>query len=261
MKLGLSTAAFYGKLETEDAAAHIKDFDIDCAEVFLETFSEYSVAFGKLVAQNLGPIKATSMHPMGTIFENMLFSRSAHQRADGMAIFISVLDAAQAVGATRYVFHGQYNPKGAPLNLDFASVKPRLDEMCALAAERGIRMCWENVSWCTMRHVAHVEQVRALYPQMGFTLDIKQAKTAGADPFELLDAMGGALSNVHICDHDDKGNWCLPGQGIVDFGQLFGKLETLGYDGPVILEPYSSLFDADDQLKTSLAYLRTAMIT
>lgn len=34
MKLGLSSAAFYGRMETEEAAAHLRDFPIEVCEIF-----------------------------------------------------------------------------------------------------------------------------------------------------------------------------------------------------------------------------------
>ena len=39
MKLGMSSAVFYGYLETEDAAAALKDYGLQTCEVFLETHS------------------------------------------------------------------------------------------------------------------------------------------------------------------------------------------------------------------------------
>ena len=81
MRLGLTTAAFYGRLETEEAAAHLRALDVDCAEAFLQTPSEYSVSFGETVKAALAGIPATSVHPLGTAFENALFSPSRRQRA------------------------------------------------------------------------------------------------------------------------------------------------------------------------------------
>lgn len=40
MKIGLSSAAYYGQLETDEAAAHIAELPLDTCEVFLETPSE-----------------------------------------------------------------------------------------------------------------------------------------------------------------------------------------------------------------------------
>ena len=82
MKLGLTSAAFYGRMETEDAAGFLTQLDIDCCEVFLETFSEYSADFAATVRRNLGNLPCVSVHPKGTQFEPDLFGQSARNRKD-----------------------------------------------------------------------------------------------------------------------------------------------------------------------------------
>lgn len=259
MKLGLSTAAFYGKYETEDAAAHIRRFSLECAEVFLETGSEYTAAFGALLHERLGGLEATSVHPLGTAFENAIFGKSPRQREDALQIFTGVMDAAHAVGAGIYVYHGQHDAKGRPLEPNFPRFAQGLERMCAIGRERGVRVCWENVEWCILRSPDRVQQVRALYPQLGFVLDVKQAMQAGHDALEFVPVMGDRLASVHVLDYDATGRLCLPGQGTYDFRRLFGALRAQGYDGPVILEPYATQFERDEELEEALAYLREAM--
>lgn len=259
MLLGLTTAAFYGKLETEDAAEKLRSFDLDCAEVFLETQSEYSAPFGALVKARLGAIPATSAHPLGTAFENSLFSLSARQRLDARNVFCGVLEAGRALGARRYVYHGRHNVKGTGVSADFRSLAPCIGELCDLAAERGMMLCWENVSWCQLSTPERVLQAREACPQVHFVLDIKQAMQSGYDAADFIAAMGDRLANVHVCDYDAQGRLCMPGQGTYDFAALSGQLRAAGYDGPVILEPYATLFDCDEQLAASLAYLRKTM--
>ena len=75
MQLGLSTAAFYGRWETEESAAQMARWGVDCVEVFLETYSEYTRAFGTQVRRALCGIPCTSIHPQGTQFENGLTGR------------------------------------------------------------------------------------------------------------------------------------------------------------------------------------------
>ena len=82
MKIGLSTAAFYGKWEVEEAAALLGRYGAECAEVFLQTRSEYTREFARLVRKNLNGVPCTSVHPFGTAFENEFFARSTRQRAD-----------------------------------------------------------------------------------------------------------------------------------------------------------------------------------
>lgn len=45
MKIGLSSAAYYGQLETDEAAAHIAELPLDTCEVFLESAREYTTGF------------------------------------------------------------------------------------------------------------------------------------------------------------------------------------------------------------------------
>ena len=76
MKLGMSSAVFYGYLETEDAAAALKDYGLQTCEVFLETHSEYSPAFGQTVRERLRGLPCVSVHPKGTQFEPDIFGQS-----------------------------------------------------------------------------------------------------------------------------------------------------------------------------------------
>ena len=41
MRIGMSTAAYYGRMETEESAALIASLGVPCCEAFLQTESEY----------------------------------------------------------------------------------------------------------------------------------------------------------------------------------------------------------------------------
>ena len=69
MKIGLSSAAYYGQLETDEAAAHIAELPLDTCEVFLETPSEYTTDFTFRMRYNMNNFPVTSVHPLGTQFE------------------------------------------------------------------------------------------------------------------------------------------------------------------------------------------------
>ena len=106
MRIGLSSAAFSGRMETEEEAARTAALGVPCCEVFLETFSEYSGDFGREVRARLGETECVSVHPKGTQFESDLFGRSRRQVEDAMAWFAGVCDAGRALGAKYYIFHG-----------------------------------------------------------------------------------------------------------------------------------------------------------
>ena len=255
MLLGLSTAAYYGVLETEEAAARLSEMPIDCAEVFLQSNSEYSADFARVVKKNLGPIRCTSVHPLGH-HENFLAQRPKRQMEDALEVYRRILEAGEVLGAKTYVYHGRHTPQLTALNWNAQWNKEAVSLMCKEANARGIDIGWENVFWCQLTTPQRVLEARALVPEVRFTLDIKQALRAGQDPMDYIAPMGERLCNVHVCDWNERGELCLPGEGMFDFDQFFSRLGDAGYDGPVILEPYSKLVKGEDALMKSLAFLR-----
>ena len=44
-----------------------------------------------------------------------------------------------------------------------------------------------------------------------------------------------------------------------DFGTLISALREVGYDGPVIMEPYLKLIQSEEALERSIAFMRNIM--
>ena len=230
MKIGLSSAAYYGQLETDEAAAHIAELPLDTCEVFLETPSEYTTDFTFRMRYNMNNFPVTSVHPLGTQFEPQLFGRAARQSDDAFAMFANVCRAAESLGAAYYIFHGPFGVRGhlSPANIPF--LEERFDQMRERAARHHLRVLWESVSWCS---VATPEDVRILLkriPDVEFVLDTKQVHQAGVDP--------------------------LPGRGVFDWQQFARVLREDGFDGAVILEPYAQLVESEQALLESIRFLR-----
>ena len=55
------------------------------------------------------------------------------------------------------------------------------------------------------------------------------------------------------------GKLCLPGEGVFDFHGLISALRSIGYNGPVIMEPYLGLIKSDEALMRSVAFMRNIM--
>jgi len=258
LQLGLSTAAFYGKWETEEAAEQIAKLPLDCAEVFLQSDSECTADFAALVKQNLGDVRCTSVHPLGG-YENYMAGRPQRQVQDAFAHFERVMEAGQELGARVFVYHGRNTPLLSPLPWDLEWNKRAIAPMCEMAEKRGMAIGWENVYWCQLTEPERVLEARVALPQVRFTLDIKQAMRANCDPIEFVYAMGDRLCNVHVCDWRENGTLCLPGEGVFDFDALFAALKEVRYDGPVIMEPYYRLIESGEALERSIAFMREKM--
>lgn len=255
MRVGLSSAAFYGRMETEEEAAHTAALGVSCCEVFLETFSEYSGDFGRKVRARLGETPCVSVHPKGTQFESDLFGRSYRQVEDAMAWFAGVCDAGKALGAKYYIFHGPPGLHGPMAPGKIHALAPTMARLRDIAGARRMEVLWENVYWCALRTPEQVAEAIALVPETRFTLDIKQAYRAGVTPEVMLDAMGGRLRHVHALDRRADGSLCLPGEGDVDWPGIICRLKAMGYDGDIILEPYESQARDEAALVRSLRYL------
>lgn len=256
MKIGLSSAAYYGQLETDDAAAHIAELPLDTCEVFLETPSEYTTDFTFRMRYNMNNFPVTSVHPLGTQFEPQLFGRAARQSDDAFAMFANVCRAAESLGAAYYIFHGPFGVRGhlSPANIPF--LEERFDQMRERAARHHLRVLWESVSWCS---VATPEDVRILLkriPDAEFVLDTKQVHQAGVDPLDMLRAMRGHVRHLHVLDWTADGKLCLPGRGVFDWQQFARVLREDGFDGAVILEPYAQLVESEQALLESIRFLR-----
>jgi len=256
MKLGISTAAFYGKWETEEAAEQIASLPLDCAEVFLQSESENTTEFASIVKSNLRNIECTSIHPLGG-YENYMAGRPARQIRDAFDHYRRVLDAGAEMGAKVFVYHGRHTPLLSPLPWNLAWNIEALVPMCEEAEKRGMVVGWENVCWCQLTKPECVLEARDALPQVRFTLDIKQAMRAGCNPVDFISAMGDRLCNVHVCDWREDGSLCLPGEGIFDFDALFAALHQTEYNGPVIIEPYLRLIESMDTLERSISFVRS----
>lgn len=254
MTVGLSSAAFYGLAETEEATAWLRAYPADCCEVFVQTPSEYSAAFGSILRQALGTLPCRSVHPLGTQFESQLFARSRRQAEDAFRLFSAVCDTGEALGAMYYVFHGPFGVHG-PLKPERINDLPeRFGRMREIAAARGLTILWENVCWCSLRTPQDALTLKKIIPDLGFVLDMKQAMRGGVDPFAMLDAMGERICHVHALDWTSAGKLVMPGEGTLDWRRLEGELRARGFTGSVILEPYGG--ENPDKIREGLAFLR-----
>lgn len=256
MTVGLSSAAFFGRMDTEDQAAKVREFPVQCCEVFLQTGSEYTAAFGHLVRERLQGVNCVSVHAMSSQFESELFSIYHRQAEDALRQFEGVCAAGQAMGARYYVLHGRAGYVSPAKVQSIPNLQQTMARLHKTAASCGLEVLWENVSWCALRSVEDVLWVRQMLPEQRFVMDVKQAYRTGQDPQAMIRAMGDRLAHVHVLDQSGDGTLCLPGEGVTDWTGMAEALRSIGYGGAVILEPYERHTRDEDALRRSLAYLR-----
>lgn len=264
MKYGITTGALYGRLETPEAIAFLRDSSIcECAEIFFQCPDDYRGQYSKSIENAARGLDIVSFHMLSASLEFILFSKSKHGRAYALREISDAIHFARDLGAKRYVFHGRnrllgaINGKVSLANPDTvaAALTPIADEL-----ERcGMVLALENVSWSEFSCPQFAPLIAAKLPQIRFTFDNKQAVRAGYDYHEYLNAMGERLDHVHVYDYNEAGHECLPGSGHIDFARLAAELRARNYDGAVIIEAYPQMFNDEQELLTALEYLKKTM--
>ena len=269
MKVGISTASIFNKAMVEDTPALLAPMGCQLIEVFLNTFSEYRPDFVSLVRRRIDDagLQVYSVHPMSNQFEAQLFSIHPRQKADAFSVYREALNAGRVLGATHYVMHGSPHLGGTAKNLEMERIAPIFVELLDVAAEYGITLCLENVSWCFFHAPAFGAALkeRLADHRLKFVLDIKQAVRSGEDPFAFVEAVGEDLENWHLCDYafDEAGKLSLrmPGKGQCDFRALGTAMVNKGYGGPAFIEVYSDMYRDLEELKGSYAYIESILST
>lgn len=253
MKIGVSTASFYPREECENAIEIIKSFGADCAEVFLGTFYEYRPEFAKANAAHFGGIEISSVHALSHNFEHQLFSPSRRVRGDGFYWLDQLMRSAALLGAKKYSFHG-YISRCTGDEID--SMAGYLNEICEFTARYGVDVCLENVSWCTYNRPGIFSRLKSRCPRLAAVLDVKQARRSGYPVNKYIEDMSGSISHVHLSDVNKDGKMCLPGRGVIDFEELFKRLQGAGFDGAAVIEVYGNDYTDYSEIKQSLDFLR-----
>ena len=267
MIVGVSTASIFNKAMVEDIPAMLSPMGCRVIEVFLNTFSEYRPEFVRLLRRRIedAGLEAYSVHPMSNQFEAQLFSIHPRQKADAFYVYREALNAGRLLGATHYVMHGSPHLGGTAKNLEMERITPIFEELLDVAAEYGITLCLENVSWCFFHAPAFGAELKRRLGdhRLKFVLDIKQAIRSGEDPLAFVEAVGEDLENWHLCDYafDKEGKLSLqmPGRGQCDFKALGTAMANKGYAGPAFVEVYSDMYAGFDELKSSFEYVRSVL--
>lgn len=258
MQLGISTACFYPQ-PIEEAIKRTISLGFHTIEVFFNTESEYDISFLdqlKELTEQSG-IQINSIHPYTSLMEGMLlFSAYSRRTQDGFAQYRKYMQAAAYLGAKYLTFHGERFMGEDTLFEHMERAYDVYHQLCEMADETGITLTQENVAWCKSRDPRYLALLAEHVPELRYTLDIKQGNRAGQHWSSYLEIMQERLYNVHINDYDATHSCLLPGDGCMDYAQLFKALETIHYDGKMLIEVYSSNFTDDAQIAQSAAFLQ-----
>ncbi|MBQ9710254.1 MAG: sugar phosphate isomerase/epimerase [Clostridia bacterium] len=257
MEIGISTASLFLRQYNEDALVTLNELDSRVCEVFLETYSEYTEEYAKLLLEKRGNLKVHSIHTLNTHFEPQLFSPNDRAREDALKIFEDCLKVGKILQADYYTLHGKAKLKKTTTFKNYEEVGLYMRNLTSLGEKYGMKVCLENVEWAYYGRPGFYAKVKEFCPNLCGCLDIKQARESGFDYTQYINEMGSDIKTVHLSDVDENGRIALPTEkGFFDFEKLFKQLKDVGFNGNCLIEVYKDNFDSIEQLKQSLCYLR-----
>ncbi len=256
MQTGISTACLY-PARIEDGLDALLRLGFRRFEFFFNTVSELEPAFVRMLSEKLGACGAAakSVHPFTSGFESfLLFSGYERRFADSLEFYKRYFEAADRLGASILVLHGQRLQKAG--DMDARGYYEHYAQLFRLGQTFGITVAQENVNQFRSSDPAFLRSMKEyLGEECAFVLDLKQAVRAGQSPFETAAAMGNRLVHVHLNDHAPGKSCLLPGCGETDYGRLLRMLAAIGYRGDLIIEVYWQNFAGEEDLLRAKSFV------
>ncbi|RHW66549.1 sugar phosphate isomerase/epimerase [Clostridium botulinum] len=261
MKIGMSSACLYPKVPIEESISVMKSLGFNIGEIFLNTYSEYSEDFIKILQEQKeeNDFLINSIHAFSSVFEPYLFDSYKRRQRDMLKIFKKVCRAGSLLKANYYTFHGMRRNNLLDLNMNY--IIDVYNELNYIANEEGIKLAQENVAWCMSSNIDFLDILNEkCNNQLHYTLDIKQAFKIGKDPMEYINVMGNKIVNVHINDRDESNICLLPGKGDIDLKKICCKLKEMGYNNVYTIEVYNDNYSSYSEIIDSKDFLQNILL-
>jgi len=260
MHIGISSACFY-PMKTEQAIKRCGELGFRNLELFVNCNSEMQGEHFRRVNAMLKEydMQVGSVHPYTSFSESFMLFGSYERRIDEFVeSYKRFFDFCARIGSDKFVLHGGNTDAFA----DGEEYFERFAKLCRAAEPFGVAITHENVvhkrgeSPQFMRKLADY-----IGPDFAMTLDIKQCRRAGEDPYEFIRLLGKHIVNVHISDYDERHDCIVPLTGKFDFQPLFQALRQVGYDGNYIIELYEDGYQQDTQILGAARQLEEMLCT
>lgn len=131
---------------------------------------------------------------------------------------------------------------GARPDVSVRYLKESLSEVLDYAASRGVRVGMEYEPGLL---IENCEELHGLIAEMGcdnfgVNLDLGHSYLLGEDPGRVISSFSSKIFHTHLEDIRDRKHYHLiPGEGEIDFNQIFDALESISYSGFATVELYT----------------------
>lgn len=247
MQFGVNTWVWTAPLTTEKVetlAPKVWSMGLDLIELPLEDVDLIDPVRTREVLAEHG-LAASTCAAMGP--DRDLIHEDAAIRENGMAYIRRCIDFNTAIGAQNLVGPiysavgrtWQSTADARERDLDLLSAN--LNRLADYAADRGVVLGIEPLNRFETSFINTHQQVldlmaRVDHPACRVMLDTFHMNIEEQSLGEAIRATGSYLCHLHACENDRS----APGSGHVPWDQVAQALGDIGYDGPVVIESFTS---------------------
>jgi len=247
MRFGVNTWVWTSPLTTaelEKLAPHVAEMGFDWIEAPLESIGDLDHKRGADIVRRhgLGVSACAAMGP-----DRDLIHPDEAIRKNGMAYLRQAIEATHTLGGTNlvgplYAAVGrtwQQTPAERARDLDV--LVKNLGELARYAGDYGVSLCVEPLNRFETSFINLAEQAievvdRVDHPNCQVMLDTFHMNIEEKSLGNAIRAAGKRLRHVHACEND-RG---APGSGNVTWNEVAQALKDIKYDGPVVIESFTS---------------------
>ena len=247
MQFGVSTWLWASPLSTDEfarLAPRVAGMGFDMIEVPIEGTADLDYARAATIARDVG-LSVSVCAVIGP--DRDLIHPEASIRANGMEYVRHCIEAAQVLGATN-VLGPLYSAVGRTWlssseerKRDLDLLVTQLSQLASHAANHGVVLCVEPLNRFETSFINLAEQLvevvdRVDNPACGMLLDTFHMNIEERSLGDAIRASGSRLKHLHACEND-RG---APGSGHVPWQDVAKGCRAIGYDGPVVIESFTS---------------------
>ena len=246
--IGMSTSCFY-PLETEKSLEKVCKLGFGNVEMFINSYIELDEPFiseyKKLI--NEYGINLVSIHTTASFADGYNYFSDYYRRfKESIEVFKKYVELANLFSTEYLVMHGLKNY----MKHSDALYCERFSKLIDIAYENGVSLLQENVVDFRSESPDYIDYMKkSIGERFAMTLDIKQCRRAGYDPFEFIERHHGIIKHIHISDYNEYSDCITPLKGNFDFGKLFETMNEYGYDGSYIIELYKHSYKDENEIK------------
>ena len=247
MQIGVNGWVWTSPVNTEEfarLAPKVKKMGFDLFEFGIESTTDLDYSRAAVVARENG-LAVSVCAAMGPD-RDLIHPDNAIQ-ANGMAYVRHCVDAAHTLGAANVV-GPLYSAVGRTWQStdderkrDTDLLVKQLTGLSRYAGDKGVTLCVEPLNRFETSFINLAQQAldvvdRVGSPACGILLDTFHMNIEEKSIGAAIRAAGARLKHFHSCEND-RG---APGSGHVPWDEVAGALRAVNYDGPVVIESFTS---------------------